>query len=93
MEEYFEYAVRIDCAKNDCETPHSDDGLVWSDGGRLRLLPQEINRHAVTRVRRLIGEWEVDSDASGGQMRDRNEPAWVPPGETKRLASRPAVPL
>lgn len=55
MEEYFEYAVRIDCAKNGCETPHNDDGLVWSGGGRLRLLPQEVNRHAVTRVRRLIG--------------------------------------
>jgi hypothetical protein len=62
MEEHFEYAVRIDCAKNDCETPHDDDGLVWSDGGRLRLLPQEIKGHAVTRVRRLIGDWEVDSD-------------------------------
>jgi hypothetical protein len=60
MEEYFEYAVRIDCAKNGCETPHNDDGFVWSDGGRLRLLPHEVNRHAVTRVRRLIGMWEVD---------------------------------
>ena len=42
------------------ETPHNDDGLVWSDGGRMRLLPQEVNRHAVTPVRRLIGMWEVD---------------------------------
>jgi hypothetical protein len=32
MEEYFEYAVHTDCAKNGCETPHNDDGLVWSDG-------------------------------------------------------------
>ena len=60
MEEYFEYAVRIDCVKNGCKTPHNDDGLVWSDGGRLRSLPQEVNRHAVTRVRRPIGMWEVD---------------------------------
>lgn len=64
---HYEYAVRLNCAKNGCVEPHSDDGKI------LHLLEEEqanlekpyfVNDHATSYVRRTIGEWQdVEANA------------------------------
>lgn len=57
-------AHRIDCAKNGCEQPHSDDGQVirWPDETRRHDI--HINGHVATAVERRVtyGPWREVAD-------------------------------
>lgn len=60
-----EYALRIDCEKNGCETPHRDNGSILPCH-RLTvehdLTHQTANGHACTVMSRVIPAWTEDPD-------------------------------
>lgn len=63
-----DYGVRIDCARNGCEKPHGDDGMVLPRGDQEPVI-ESVNGHAVTAVVRTVtySTWrDVLSNPPGG---------------------------
>lgn len=61
MTERVEYGVRIDCAKEGCKPPHSDDNEVKMSRTKTEWRKTTtINGHAAKRVKRTVtyGEWQ-----------------------------------
>ena len=57
---YVEWALRLDCAKEGCDPPHSDNGLIAFKGPD-KPRRRTINNHAATLVSRRILPW-VEAD-------------------------------
>lgn len=56
-----QYASRVNCTKNGCETPHADDGQVFFTGDER---VESVNGHAVDVLLRTVhfAPWiEVDA--------------------------------
>lgn len=58
-----QYALRINCAKNRCNTPHDDDGevvkFITPEQAHPIVGTRKVNGHAADLVKRVIPEWET----------------------------------